>query len=421
MKHRALVKAFLAAFALFCATNLLASAETDFELGVKAFKAGENESAVTYFESAKKQGMDTIALRYNLASSYYKVGRYEDAKELFIDLLKTDAMSDLAEFNLGLIAIKQKRWSTARDHFNAVVESGRDEKLTGLSEQQLARLTKEEGRFRVSLFGNVGYDDNIVSVSDDSAQNVADNFFDVFASANYLLGGKRDNGWIIDGSLYQINYRDYNEYDIGLYWAGLKKTFNVSGWKSGAHLKLYKSTYGGDDYLTSGMIDLTTRKRFSGTNAVHLRYRYEDINSDNPVYDYLAGWRQRASAEYRHYTRNSLAQLTYELELNNRGELIGPTYSYEYSPTRNTLRGKYTHKIKDWRLGGELAYRNSAFPTSPTVDRTDDQLSLALSADYYFDPTFKFTSKVQFIDNNSSEDKYVYDKSIIRIGLSKYF
>ena len=421
MKHRAIFKAFLTSFVLFYTTNLLASAETDFELGVESFKAGENEAAVTYFESAMKQGMDTVALRYNLASSYYKVGRYEDAKEYFIDLLKTDAMRDLAEYNLGLIAIKQKRWSVARDHFNAVVESGRDEKLTGLSEKQLAKLTKEEGRFRVFLFGNIGYDNNIVSVSDDSAQNVADNFYDLYASANYLLGGKRDNGWIADASLYRIDYSDYSEYNIGLYWLGLKKSFSLSGWQSGAHFKLYKSTYGGDDYLTSGMIDLTTRKRFSGTYALHLRYRYEDIRSDNVIYDYLAGWRQRASAEYRYFTRNSLTQLSYELELNNRGELITPLYSYEFSPTRNTLRGKYTHKIKDWRLGGELAYRHSAFPASDTVDRTDNQWSLALSADYHFDPTFKFTSKLQYIDNNSSEDIYVYDKSVIRIGLSKYF
>lgn len=421
MKHSAILNALLAGFIIFCAADVMATAETDYELGVEAFKSGDNESAVVYFEFALQQGMDTVALRYNLASSYYKVGRYEDAKEYFIDLLKIDAMRDLAEYNLGLIAIKQKEWSIAREHFNAVVDSGRDEKLTGLSKKQLSALTQEESRFKVFLFGNIGYDNNIVSVSDDSALNLSDNLYDLYASANYLLAGKRDNGWIIDGSLYRLGYSEYNEYDIGLYWLGIKKTFKIAGWNSGAHLKLYKSTYGGDDYLTSGMIDLTTRKRFAGTNGIKLRYRYEDIRSDNPIYDYLAGWRQRASAEYRYFTRNSLTQINYELELNNRGELIAPTYSYEFSPTRNTLRGKYTHKLKQWRLGGDLAYRNSAFPASDTIDRTDSQWSLAFFVDYHIDRKFKITSKVQYIDNQSSEEQYVYDKSIIKIGLSKIF
>jgi len=421
MKHSPIFKALLTTFIIFCAADLMASAETDFELGVDAFKSGDNESAVIYFEFAMQQGMDSVALRYNLASSYYKVGRYEDAKGYFIDLLETDAMRDLAEYNLGLIAIKQKEWAIAREHFNAVVESGRDEKLTGLSKKQLSALTQEESRFKVILFGNIGYDDNIVSVSDDSALNLSDTLYDLYASANYLLAGKRDNGWIVDASLYRLDYSDYNEYNIGLYWLGLKKTFKLAGWNSGAHLKLYKSTYGGDDYLTSGMIDLTTRKRFTGTNGINLRYRYEDIRSDNLIYDYLAGWRQRASAEYRHFTRNSLTQLSYELELNNRGELITPSYSYEYSPVRNTLRGKYTHKLNQWRLIGDLAYRNSAFPDSDTINRTDRQWSLALSGEYHFDRTFKVTSKVQFIDNQSTADQYVYDKSIFKIGLSKTF
>ena len=66
-------------FLLF-SSDILASAESDYDLGVTAYKAGDNGIAVMYFEYAQKQGMDTVALQYNLASSYYKVGRYEDAK-----------------------------------------------------------------------------------------------------------------------------------------------------------------------------------------------------------------------------------------------------------------------------------------------------------------------------------------------------
>ena len=65
---------------LLLSMNLQASPEEDFKLGTQAFKSGDNEAAVKYFESAMNQGMNTVSLHYNLASSYYKVGRYEEAK-----------------------------------------------------------------------------------------------------------------------------------------------------------------------------------------------------------------------------------------------------------------------------------------------------------------------------------------------------
>ena len=152
-----------------------------------------------------------------------------------------------------------------------------------------------------------------------------------------------------------------------------------------------------------------------------MRYRYEDIKSDNTLYDYLEGWRQRARAEYRNYSVKNIKQIYYELELNDRGELVTLTFTYDYSPTRHTIRGIYTHIIKRWWLTGDLSYRFSDYESSSTIDREDDQWKLALSADYHFDRTFKFTTKVQYTDNESSIDRYIYDKSVIKIGLSKLF
>ena len=421
MKQRAFLNTFLAVLLAVGATGLLASAETDFELGVAAFKDGDNESAVTYFESAMNQGMDTVALRYNLASSYYKVGRYDDAEKYFLELLETDAMRDLAGYNLGLIAVKKKDWDAARTYFGSVAESGRDEKLTRLSEKQLAKLTMEESRFAGIVLANIGYDDNIVSVSDESAQNRSDSFYDLYASASYLLSGKRKNGWIVDATLFRLDYKEDDDYDVGMYWLGLKKTFSTASWNSGAHIKLIKSTYADDDYLTSGMLDLTGNTKLSEADGIYLRYRFEDIHSDSSIYDYLAGWRQRASAEYRRFFPDSLAQFTYELELNNRSELVTAVDSYQYSPTRHTLRGKYTHIVNKWRLSGDVAYRHSSFPASATIDRTDKQWSLAVAADYHFDKTFKLTGKLQYINNESTVDRYEYDKSIVKIGLGKSF
>jgi len=137
MKKQIIKRYFLTALIFLFSSELLASAESDYKLGMDSYKAGDNAAAVAYFESAQKQGMDSIALQYNLGSSYYRVGRYEDAKKYFNLVNQTEAMRDLAEYNLGLIAIKEKDGSLAIQYFNSVATTGKDEKLIRLSKKQL--------------------------------------------------------------------------------------------------------------------------------------------------------------------------------------------------------------------------------------------------------------------------------------------
>ncbi len=77
MKKQIINNYLFTALILLFSSELLATAESDFKLGVESFKAGDNAAAASYFESAMKQGMDSVSLQYNLASSYYKLGRYE--------------------------------------------------------------------------------------------------------------------------------------------------------------------------------------------------------------------------------------------------------------------------------------------------------------------------------------------------------
>lgn len=412
----------LLAFLVLISFDLYASPKSDFELGVTAFKSGDNETAIEYFESAMHQGMNTVSLHYNLASSYYKVSRYEDAKKLFKLTVKIDAMRDLSEYNLGLVALKQKEWQLARDYFTSVVNSGRDKKLTNLSQQQLNLLTKGEKRTKITAFANIGYDDNIVSAGSETALNQSDSFYDVFASVDYLIAGKRKDGWMADASIYMLDYSDFDYANFDLFSLGVKKSFELSDWKTSFHLKYSKSLYGDEDYLTYSMVDIKGYKSLSSSNRIYLRYRYEDINSDDLFYDYLEGWRQRATLEYRNASTKNITQLFYELELNNRDDLVSTSYSYEYSPTRNTIRGKLTHFLNDkWHLSGDLSYRYSDFPSSPTLDREDKRWKLALVADYIIDPSFKLSTKLQHIDTSSTEDRYEYDRSVMSVGLIKTF
>lgn len=422
MKAHIINRYVFAALIFIFSSELLATAASDYELGVASYKAGDNALAVTYFESALKQGMDSVSLKYNLASSYYKVGRYEDAKKYFKLLNKTVEMRDIAEYHLGVIAIKEKERAQARRYFSSVVNSGKDEKLVKLSNKHLVALVEKKDRWKSRLSFNLGHDDNISSVSEDSVLGTADSFYEISASSNVLIEGRRKYGWLADVAVYGIKYSDIDANDQNAFALGIERTIQFAGWDTGAHISVSDITYGGDDLQTIAKLSFRGRKQMSKNEWINMRYRYGYIKSDQTIYDYLEGWRQRVSFEYQYLTKKNITQLLYEFELNSRGELVTSIGTYEYSPTRHTVRGIYTHLInKQWWLTGDVSYRFSDFEALQTIDRDDDQWLFALSTDYHFDKTFKLTATYQYTDNLSTLDQYSYDKSVIRVGLSKTF
>jgi Tfp pilus assembly protein PilF len=422
MKRSRTIYCLLIFSLLLSAADLYASAESDYDLGLKAYMAGNNVAAAAYFESALDQGMDSVSLVYNLASSYYRVGRLEQAKEYFRQLEQTEAMHDIARYHLGLIAVKEKDVGAARQYFGMVASSGKDKKLMKLSDKHLDALSGKEERWRSLFSFNLGYDDNIFSASGDSVLDEADSFYELYASSDVLLSGSRTDGWIIGAGLYGMEFISNDENDQYNFLLGLQRAKKFADWDSSIHLKLSKSTYAGDDFQTITQLDAIARNSITRRDRIYLRYRGDIINSDNATYDYLEGWSQRARIEYRNYAANNIKHIYYELELNDRGTLVTLTDSYDYSPTRHTLRGAYTQILDEhWWLTGDLSYRVSEFEASPTLDRKDDQWKLSLSADYRFDRTLKLTAKYQYTDNDSTVDRYIYDKSVFKIGISKLF
>lgn len=404
--------------------NVIASAETDFNRGVEFFNSGDYSSAITQFESAKKQGIHSISLFYNLASSYYKLGDYGMAKKYFKLVSWTPEMRDLAYYNLGLIALKENDRSQARQYFGSIMKTGKNKKLIKLAQKQLSEPVKSGSSFNIYLSSNMGYSDNIGSSPDDSVSDISDSFYDLFISARSLISGEEKAGWKVDAYFFSQDYTDTDTYDEYRYALGLKRQQKLFNWDTTLAINLAKNNISGDDYQSTAKMEVKALKALSENAMFYLRYSYEDVSSEETIYDYLEGWRQRARMKYRHYSGNSIKEIYYELELNDRNEIVAAdnSYTYDYSPTRHTIRGQYTYLFsKKWRMSGDLSYRFSDYPESDTIDRDDDRLRIALSTDYRFDKTFKLVTKLQLTDNASTADQYSYDKTVFKLGLTKSF
>ena len=415
---------FLAVLMLMFSSAVLASAEENFKKGSEFFKQADYSSAVVQFKLAEKQGMRSVALYYNLASSYFKLEDYENSKRYFKAVAKSEKMRDLAEYNLGLIALKEDNSDEADQYFSNIVKHSKDKKIVALSRSQLFDMQKADEAWKAHFFANMGYDDNITALPSDAAADISDSFYNLFVSVDTVIAGERSDGWIADVSYFRTDFSDTDIYDQYQYALGIRREVPLGNWDTSFHLNLTKKTFGDEDFQTVTKLDMIGKKSVSDTGRLYLRYRYEDVGSDNVIYDYLEGSRQRAKIEYRSYTSKNIKQLYYELELNDGGiyPYEGGPDAYEYSPTRHTVRGKYTQILSEqWHLIGDLSYRVSDYPESASFDRNDKQGKLTLSVDYRFDKSLKLKTSLLFMNNESTVDLYDYDKTMMTIGVSKLF
>ena len=411
-----------------------ASSQDEFVKGTEYFIQEDYATAVEVFKKAEAQGMKSPALYYNLASSYYMLGEYEKSREYFNKVRKHKEMQYLAEYNLGLIALKQDDKKSAEQWFTNVTNNSKDKKLVVLAEKKLKEIQSRKiaaqekpqwvtKKWSAYLSASLGYDDNVNFAPLGITTEESDSFTDIFASVDYLFAGDRKNGWLGELYFYDINYLNENLFDEYEYGAGIKKYLQLSqNWQTLYSLDMSKINYGGEDYQTIAKIGAEARNSLSKDQRLSLRYAYEDINSDNTLFDYLEGWRQTLRAEYLLYHKLDNSRFYYELELNNRNDLSLDSGDFSYSPTRHTFRGKYTSVLsREWQLIGDLSYRASDYPATANQDRQDDRVKAAIYADYRFSRSFKLSAKVAYTDNRSTDDIFTYNRTVYTLGFSALF
>lgn len=331
-------------------------------------------------------------------------------------------MHDLAMYNLGLVAVKQQQFSQAQTIFSRIIEQSSDEKLITLSTVQFKRLKQKKEDWRLYISADYGHDSNITSLPSETSLDIADNFYTAFILIDKVVNGSRTNGWLLDARFFRIDFSDSNNYDEYQYAAGIKKSQPVANWNTQLHLGLSQNNFSGENYQSTVKMTVDGQTRLSPNQQLYLRYQYEDISSELVIYDYLQGWRQRARIGLRQKNNRHSYNIYYELELNQREELITSSYAYEYSPTRHTVRGTYSYLVTDnWKLIAELGLRDSDFPHSESFDRNDEQLKSAVGIDYAFDKSLHLKSRLEHSNNRSSIDIYDYSKTRIMLGLNKLF
>ncbi|MCK4709199.1 MAG: hypothetical protein KAU21_11330, partial [Gammaproteobacteria bacterium] len=378
---------------------------------------------------------------------YYRLGLYEKAKKSFSALTDAAKFKQLAYYNLGLTANKQKDKAAAIAWFQRAFRTGKSDKVKILAREALKRLgaapisssvasNKWTGLLSASLLS----DSNVTLVNDDQATVTSKSDTSLVLSAfgaKWLKGGRNDGVRpFLKGYLQNYNTQTtYNYTQLGL---GAAKYDQLGSWKM-RYGGFWDETYlGGSQYQRVLSADVKARKALSKNNQLRLRYKAsqiiatESVTATNSGNKHLGGWRQQIRLGNQTHSGKNRYRVYYQLELNDRKDDDTPAdaaYLFRsYSPTRHTIR-----VTGWWDLGGQWAlrldgrYRTSSYNDDYVLvgnvmeSRDDTQTRLSARLSKKLNKSLQLEVAYTAMNNDSSVDAESYDRTLASVGLSSKF
>jgi tetratricopeptide (TPR) repeat protein len=397
-----------------------AASADDWTSGTQAFEAGDYESALHFFESARDAGLDGPAVHYNIAVSQFRLGRYAAAGQTFgLIARRFPQMRGLAEYNLGLVARRLDNVPQARAHFLRAYELSPDNReIRVLASRRLRELEPEVrriSRWSGAVGARAGYDDN-VALRDEAGLPfgvTADSpMADLFAVIQGPWDGR--SGLRLDGSAYLLKYFDADQFDQSQLRGGLFYDWRPQDWRVQLGVHASMSTLGGDAFDRKLGIHGSVIRYLGHTGTINLRYFYDDVNDANSMFAGVAGSRQQFDLRYRWHRSGHRLQVQFGLETNNRAD---PAVSPE-----RTLFGigyLYTPEI-GLGYGAGIELRKSEYDDLATP-REEDLLTFSGELTYMLRNDWQVLFQLRISDNDSTDPAFTYDRVQATIGTMKFF
>lgn len=411
----------IAVLLCFLVTSVFADNGTTtlFRKGVQAFRDGHYEQAREAFEAARKQGLDTAALHYNLGVTYYRLNDYPAAKKLFAKLEQHDRWRPLALYNLGLVSEKQGDAKAARDYYQQARAAG-DAKVIRLAGDALERLAANQPGGDLFVALSLGHDSNITLSPDSLDQNTdqSDHFVEAYASGEYPV----TQDWRLGGTAYLRRFGDNNRFNDTLFQAELSRLHEPGHWHTRTGVSLSPAWLDGEVYQTRYGVFTEGWRSLTDDQTLQLAGEWARVDAA-PAFDYLDGWQARLQTRWYRPLGSARLSLHYRLELNDRADLDSGDDFLSFSPTRHEAGVTLSWRSGDrWALRGGGRHEYSEYDDAHRIDgkttlRRDSQMDLFLRAIRDLQSGWQLYGEIQHQDQASTLDTYTYERNLFQAGL----
>jgi tetratricopeptide (TPR) repeat protein len=393
-----------------------------FTMGSQAFAEGDYLRALAYFEDAREAGVDGPAVHYNIAVCHYRLGNYKQAEGVFRFIAnRYPEMGALAEYNLGLVLLRQAREDEARPLFERARQESSDEKIAQLAAAALRRLdSAPESAAKpprwVSLVDfNVGHDDN-VALLDESSVPAGQSVESAFTEALAVISGPLSDGsgFRFNGGAYTVRYNDAGEFDQTAVRLGGAYHWATRAWRMEAESHFNHTTLDGDGFEQRLGVGLDLKRNLSSTTTFGVQLVHDEVDGVEPQFAYLEGSRELLGVSLDRYGISGRLTLAYQFESNDRA-------SASVAPTRNRVALHYRYTMSPgWNADFGLSFRSSAYDDL-AVPRDEDLTELALGVQRNFARGLRFNGTYRWSDNGSNVDTFSYTRSRLSLGVGKSF
>lgn len=403
--------------AMVLITNVaVAGNSTVFEQGMKAFQAQDYPQAIQYFIRAIDQGDNPYVVNYNLGVSHYKLGQYQEAELAFSKALPSPKLKQIVEYNLGLVKLKQHLKREALEWFTKASRGIDDPKVAALANRMLAKYKVSKKRKNFidgGIIAAYGYDSNVTQAATGTPSERSDHVLETYAYLNFLFRHVDLKFYYFNQDFSQLDSNDFTQLS-----AGLAFPFRAHKWRLTPSVHHARSELENMDYQTINDLRFDAKRFIGKGDYVRFRYRFSDIISDNPLYDYLDGSRHQLRADYFIITAYGRFRFRYEYEDNSRQNSV----SDNYSPRRNSLQIQLKNSLSThFRMKNELLYRNSHYEETAGFIREDYRRQYRFHL--YAIPVRNFETGLRYTytDNDSNDSLETFTRNVTQAYLNWYF
>ena len=392
----------------------------DWSDGAAAYASDDFSSALQHFETARRRGLDSPAVHYNIAVCHFKLGQLTEAASGFRTIAtRFPKMRGLAEYNLGLVDLRNSDTRAATEHFLKAHKYSADNRTIRILSSNRLREIEPEIHTGTNWSGAIGtragFDDN-VALRDEtglpSTLSTESPMADLFASVKGPLYGA--SKFRVDAGLYIVRNFEADEFDQSEFYGGVLYDWRPGDWRLqlGAHYSV--GSLGGDAFDRKFGGNLAAIRYLDQNSELGLSYIYDNVQDANIVFAGIAGSRQQFQGQYRWYSGGHRFRLRYRQEENDR---LDP----QVSPKRKTLSANYRYQpTQGWGYEGAVSYRSSRYDQL-SVERQEDLASFNLSITRTLAKDWTLLIDYRFSYNDSTDTLFSYNRNVFTIGAMRFF
>lgn len=403
-----------------------ASAREAFEKGVEAAQEEQYRQAVEHFEAARRAGLDTGALHFNLGVALYRLGRLDEAEAAFSRAVDSGSMVAPAHYQLGRIARERGDGAGARKAFRRAARTAKTASLRRRARAALAALDGAPSAPDYVYLGvGGGHDSNIALTPSDAsgASERSDQFVDATLVGRWPL----EDRFYLRGSAYLQEFFDEDEFSLIALRGGVGRVGRFDGgWEWNAWIDARHQRLGGDAFdnalLAGGRLQrpLNTDWRFRFDYELELARGASDFGYlDGAEHDFEASLDERGRSGWT---------LSAGVATADRDDLATANDFFSFSYDEFSLGADHTFRLDadhhltlsgDWRrrdYDGQEVRDGTARGT-----REEDRYGLTVALDRRLGQDWSARADLRVERRDSTINDFDYEREMIRVRLERVF